>query len=106
MGPRGVRPVALSGLGAGAQSQDGAPGAALAGRGSRRAPGRRGQVAELAGQAVLADVGSHVAVPVLIELGGEVGVGVHGGLLSAGSLAGMLGPFTNRLPGGWGGHHT
>jgi hypothetical protein len=55
---------------------------------------------------VLADVGSHIAVPVAVERGGDVGVGVHGGLLCAGGLAGMLGPFTARLPGGQGGHHT
>jgi hypothetical protein len=63
-------------------------------------------VAGLAGQAVLADVRPHAAAPVVIELAADAGAGVHGGLLSAGGLTGVFWPFTDRLPGGRGGHHT
>ena len=59
----GAWPVAQSGVGACAQPQHRAPGAALAVRGSRGAQGRAGQVAELAGQAVLANVGPGQAPP-------------------------------------------
>jgi len=68
--------------GKGAQPQDRVPGAAQAVGGCPGAPGCPGQVAELAGQAVWADVGAQVAVPVVDEAGGVVGVGVHGFVLS------------------------
>jgi hypothetical protein len=55
---------------------------------------------------MLADVYPHVAVPVVIELAADIGVGVHGGLLCSAGLAGMLWPPMDRLPGGRGGHQT
>ena len=85
-----------------------APGArrGAGGAGFRGAPGCPGEVAELACQAVLADVRPHVAVPVVMELAADIGVCEHGGLPSVGGLAGMLRPSTDRLPGGQGGHHA
>jgi hypothetical protein len=95
----------MSGVGADTRPQYRAPGAALP-MGSLGGPGRPGQVADVAGQAMLADVYPHVAVPVVIELAADIVVGVHGGLLCSAGLAGMLWPPMDRLPGGRGGHQT
>jgi hypothetical protein len=65
-------------------------------------PGCLGQDADLACQAVLADVRPHIAVPVVMELAADIGVCKHDGLLVAGGPGGLLWPFTDRLPGGLG----
>jgi hypothetical protein len=75
-------------------------------RGSASAPGCPRQGAELACQAVMADVREHVAVPIVMELAADIGVCEHGGLLIASGLGGLLWPFTDRLPVARGGHHA
>jgi len=65
----GPGPRAGGDIGRGAQTRDRVPGAAQACRDYPGAPGCAGQVAQLAGQAMRADVGAQVAVPVFQRIG-------------------------------------